>query len=61
MFLRQKCQQQRHMAVTFVLALATLSNATQIEMILISKACKEGAILLTFLPTKLSCVYIGDV
>jgi hypothetical protein len=42
MFLRQKCQWQRHATVTIVLALATLGDATQIEMILIAKASQEG-------------------
>ncbi len=44
--LRQKHQQQRHVTVTVVLALATLGDATQIEMILIAMASKEGNITL---------------
>ncbi len=36
------------MTVTVVLALATLGNAPQIEMILIAKASKEGDITLQF-------------
>jgi hypothetical protein len=42
MFLRQKHQWQRHTIVTIVLALSTLGDAAQIEMILIAKASKEG-------------------
>jgi hypothetical protein len=42
--------------VTIVLDLATMDDVTQIEMILIAKASKEGAILLTFLPTNFANV-----
>jgi hypothetical protein len=44
--LRQKCQQQRHATVTIVLALATLGDTKQIEMILIAMANKEGDVTL---------------
>jgi hypothetical protein len=58
---------QGHAAVTILVALATLGDATQIEMILIPKASKEGAISLTYSPTNfanvhetLFCRSIGD-
>jgi hypothetical protein len=47
--LRQKSQRQWHVTVTIALALATLGNVTQIEMILISKASNEGDIALQYL------------
>jgi hypothetical protein len=42
--------------VTIILALATLGDATQIEMILIAKASKEDLIYLTFSPTNFANV-----
>jgi len=36
------------MTVILVLALATLGGVTEIEMILIAKACKEGNIALQY-------------
>ena len=45
---RQKCQRQRHATVTIVLALATLGDVAQIQMILIAKASKEGDIALRY-------------
>ncbi len=44
--LRGKRQRQRHATVTIVLVLATLGDMTQIEMILIANASKEGDIAL---------------
>jgi hypothetical protein len=44
--LKEKCQRLRHVTVTIVLALATLGNKTQIEIIIIAKASKEGDIAL---------------
>ncbi len=46
--LRWKHQWQWHTTVTIVLALATLGDVTQIEMILIAKASKEGDIMLQY-------------
>jgi hypothetical protein len=44
-------------AVTTVLAFATLGGVTRIEMILIAKASKEGTVPLTFSPTNFTNVH----
>ncbi len=54
---RQKCHSQWHVTVTTVLALASLGDVTQIEMILIAKASKECNISLQRFHQQLATIY----
>jgi hypothetical protein len=57
MFLRQNISDSNTRQSQLVLALATLADATQIEMILIVKSSKEAAKSLMFSPTNFGNVH----